>query len=301
MVSLYRIWQMALWEWGCAIRSRRALVVVAIYLVCAVLCMNGSVSVLSKMEAELTEVLQLPAADSTGVVSKALWNSKPFARLVRAVVGGGPVLDDIFGRHPVELLYAWFAFLCTPLLAMLVSATRVSDDLRSGAVRYMMVRMSRLEWALGKYVGQTMMVLAAMAVSSLGAAAVAFFLLSPGTAASLVWPMLGWGARAWLYSLSWIGIALGVSHLTRSPGRASAIGVFAVCVFGVIGASLGTLQAKFGWPEAVLHLEGLLPSSSQPALWRFSWQPVAAGTFHLLVLGLSYLMAGVAIMMRKDV
>ena len=51
--SLHRIAQTALWEWSGAIRSRRALVLLLLYLASAVLCMNGTISILGKMEKEL--------------------------------------------------------------------------------------------------------------------------------------------------------------------------------------------------------------------------------------------------------
>ena len=301
MKGLYRIWHTALWEWRCAIRSRRTLVILFLYLASAVLCMNGSISVLGKMERELAAVLQLPESEKIGVVSESLWKSKPFAKIVKAAVGEGPVLDDIFGRHPVELLYAWFAFLCAPLLAVLVCSTRVSDDLRSGAVRYMLVRETRIEWSLGKYVGQTFMVGVALAASSLGAVAVAFFRLSPDVAGALALPMLGWGVRAWVFSLAWIGLALGLSHFTSSPGRATALGIFAICIFAVGSPVIGFIHSHFGLPDAVLQLRMFLPSSAEDSLWRFSATPLAVGSFHLLVLGLVYLMAGAAVFSRRDI
>ena len=301
MKSLRRIWHTALWEWGEAIRSRRAIVILLLYLASALLCMNGSISVLGKMEKELASVLQLPDSEKTGVVSASLWRSKPFNKMVKAVVGEGPVLDDISGRHPVELLYAWFAFLCAPLLAMLVCGTRISDDLRSGAVRYMLVRESRLEWSLGKFAGQTLMVAVALAASSLGAAAVAFCRLSPSTAAELFLPMLNWGARAWIYSFAWIGLALGLSHLTQSPGRATAFGIFAICIFTAVPPILKLGTSAFGWPSALMHLEMLIPSGAEPSLWRSSAIPLMTGSFHLAVLGFAYLSAGAAFFARRDV
>lgn len=300
-MSLFRIWQTALWEWSEAIRSRRALVILLLYLASAVLCMNGAISVLGKMETELAAVLQLPQSENTGVVSASLWRSKPFNKMVRAAVGDGPVLDDISGRHPVELLYAWFAFLCAPLLAVLVCGNRISDDLRSGSVRYMLVRESRLEWSLGKFAGQTLMVALALAASSLGAAAVAFCQLSPGTAAELLPAMLNWGVRAWVYSLAWIGLALGISHLTRSSGRATAMGILAICIFSALPAVLRFGHAHYGWPDALLQLQMLFPDAAESRLWRFDAVPLAAGSFHLLLLGMVYFMAGAAAFSRRDV
>ena len=69
MRALWHIWQTALGEWGGAIRSRRALVLLVLYLGAAVLCMNGTISILGKMEKELATMLQLPDSGETGVVS----------------------------------------------------------------------------------------------------------------------------------------------------------------------------------------------------------------------------------------
>ena len=295
------IWHTAAGEWGSAIRSRRALVLLLLYLASAVLCMNGTISVLGKMEKELASILMLPDTGETGVVSASLWKSKPFNRMVRKAVGDSPVFDDISGRHPVELLYAWFAFLCAPILTVLVAGTRISDDLKSGAVRYMLVRETRLEWSLGKFAGQALMLAVALAVSSLGAAVVAFCRLPSGTAASLFLPMLNWALRAWVYSLAWLGLALGISHLTRSPNRATALGILAVCMFGALPPLMELLHNVAEWPVALTHLRMLVPAGAEMSLWRFSPVPLAAGSFHLVTLGLTYLMAGAAFFCRRDV
>ena len=301
MRALRCIWQTAVIEWSGAIRSRRALVLLLLYLASAVLCMNGTISVLGKMEKELASILQLPDSGETGVVSSSLWRSKPFNKVVRSVVGDSPVLADISGRHPVELLYAWFVFFCAPLLTVLVAGTRVSDDLRSGAVRYMLVRETRLEWSLGKFAGQAIMIAVALTASAAGASLVAFCRLPAGTAAALFPSMLNWGLRAWIYSLAWLGLALGLSHLTRSPGRATALGILAICLFGALPPLAELLHSAAGWPAAITHLRMLVPSGAEMSMWRFSAVPLVTGSFHLIILGLSYLMAGAAVFGRSDV
>lgn len=301
MRALWHIGQTALGEWGGAIRSRRALVLLVLYLGASLLCMNGTISILGRMEKELAVVLQLPDSGETGVVSASLWQSKPFNRIVRSVVGESPVLDDISGRHPVELIYAWFVFLCAPLLTVLVAGTRVSEDLRSGAVRYMIVRETRLEWSVGKYLGQALMIAVALVVSAMGATLVAFCRLPSGTAASLFLPLLNWGLRAWIYSLAWLGLALGISHLTRSPGRATSLGIVAIGLLGALPPVMDFLCTFTGAPDALTHLRMLVPAGAEMSLWRFSPVPLISGSFHLVILGLTYLMAGAAFFCRRDV
>ncbi|MBR4938333.1 MAG: hypothetical protein IKZ22_05620, partial [Kiritimatiellae bacterium] len=128
-MSVRRILQVAGFEWFDAVRSRRAIVILVLYLAASLLSMNGAITVLGKMEDQLAEVLQLPSEDSRGVVSASLWKSKRFQKMVRSALGDSLVYDDICGRHPAELLYAWFAFFYVPLLTVLVSGNRVADEL----------------------------------------------------------------------------------------------------------------------------------------------------------------------------
>ena len=245
MRGLKSIVQTALCEWENALRSRRALVLLLLYLAAAVLCMNGTISVLGKMETELVRVLRLPDSGQAGVVSETLWKSKSFRNMIAAGVDDRLVFEDISKRHPVELLYAWFAFFCAPLLVVLVSGTRVAEDLRTGVARYMLVRTSRLEWSLGKYAGQALMIACALAVSAVGAWCVALYRLPAETAGRLFLPMLG------------------LPHF---------------------------------FPE----VEVVLPSGARMGLWRTSFTPQAVAVFHLVTLGLVYLMAGAAVFSRRD-
>ena len=287
MRSLMRIVQTALCEWGNALRSRRALVLLLLYLASAVLCMHGTISALGKLERELVRVLKLPDSGQTGVVSETLWKSKSFRSMVAASLEDRLVFEDISKRHPVELLYAWFAFFCAPLLVVLVSGRRVAEDLRTGVARYMLVRVTRLEWTLGKYTGQALMIASALAVSAVGAWFVVLCRLPTETAVRLFPAMLGWGVSAWFYSLAWLGLALGLSHLTRSGMRATALGILALAACAVL-------------PYFFPSIELLVPSGARMGLWRTSFTPQAVAAFHLVTLGLVYLMAGAAVFARRD-
>ena len=299
MRNLFRIGQVALAECAGAVRSRRALVILVLYLLSAVFCMMGTITMLGKMEAELAKVLQLPESERTGVVSVTLWKSKPFQRMIKAGVKNDLVYNDIAGRHPAELVYAWFAFMCAPLLAVLVAGNRVADDLKSGAVRYAIVRVTRLEWTLGKYVGQILMVAIALAASAIGAWLVAVFRLSGIGTFELLPAMFVWGARAGLYALAWIGLALGISHVTRSGSRATALGLVAVALCAAWPNILEYFAGKFDWPW-LCHFDALVPSSAEMSLWRSSFVPLFTGGAHLLALGLAYLMLGHAVFARRD-
>ena len=244
MRTLFQIWRVACYEWFGALCSRRAVVVMLLYLAAAVCGMNWSISLLGKIETELTQMLQLPVSEQSGVVSTVIWKSIPFQKMVQAMVRDELVYRDIVGRHPAELIFAWFSFFNSPLLVVLVSANRIADDLHSGAVRYMIMRVPRACWTLGKLVGQALLVAVAFVVSALGAYLVAWIRLrGVPDAPHLFFPMLDWSLRAWVYSFAYLGLTLGLSHLTRSGSKATILGIIAVAVIFVLTAVCMILAA----------------------------------------------------------
>ena len=296
-MRLRLVWQAGLFELFDSLRSRRALVVLVIYLAASLLGMNGTVSALGKIESQLAGVLavETPADGRSGVISKTLWQSDQFKRMVRHSVGDSLVYDDICGKHPAELIYAWLAFMFVPLFTILVASNRIADDVRSGAVRYMLTRVTRLEWTLGKYCGNALLLAVGILAGSVAAWCVAAFRLAGADIALLFPAMLAWGLKAWAYSLAWLGLALGVSHIARSGTRATSIGIFALVAWTAAPASL----AHFG--ERISVLARLFPSSVEDMLWRSSLAPVACGTAWLIFLGLLYLSCGYFVFSRRDV
>jgi ABC-type transport system involved in multi-copper enzyme maturation permease subunit len=293
-VSIRRILQVARFEWFDAVRSRRAIVVLVLYLAASLLSMNGAITVLGKMESQLAEVLQLPADGSRGVVSVTLWKSKRFQKMVRSALGDSLVYDDICGRHPAELLYAWFAFFYVPLLTVLVAGNRAADELHSGSVRYMIIRVTRIEWSLGKYIGISALLLVGLLFGSVAAWGTAAYRLFGADISALFPAMLVWGVKAWIYSFAWLGLALGISHFVQSGAKATALGIAALVVWFAAPPLLERFAGEYP------ALTRFFPGGVEDALWRSSFEPIASAALWLLALGILYLSAGIAVFAGRD-
>lgn len=301
MNSLRQLWRVACYEWFDALRSRRALVVLLLYMAVAVCNMYWSISLLGKLEKELVTMLQLPPSEQTGVVSTALWKSKPFQRLMKEMTRNDAVLNDITGKHPVELIYAWFAFFYTPLLVVLVAGSRIAEDLGSGAVRYIVFRTSRATWSLGKFFGQALMIGFALLLSGVGAYAVAKFRLSGSGTPDLLFNMLQWSGRAWIFSIPYLGLAMGLSHLTKSSSKATVIGIVAIAACFIATILLRHFSGDTGWRACLPYLAVLVPEDHKMYLWRSSLAPLVTGTVYLVTLGFCYLLAGYALFRKRDI
>ena len=300
MASFRRILLVALAEWCDALRSRRALVLFALYLITSALCMYGTISVLAKMEREIASLLALPADGPSGIVTESLWRSESFRRLVSSAVGDSLVFNDLLKHHPVELLYAWFAFLLAPMLVVLVSGGRIAGERQTGSVRYMLMRVTRFEWSVGKYAGQAILVASALVASAFVVWAIAWWRLPSSSAAGLLVPVFCWSVKAWVYSLSWLGLALGLSHLMRSTGKVTALCLVFIVAFAAFPNILEHFAAEGGWQSVLLHFKALVPSGAERGLWRDSPVSLVCSSFHLVTLGLVYLMAGAAVFARRD-
>ena len=301
MNGLRQMWRVACYEWFDALRSRRALVVLLLYMAAAVCNMYWSINLLHKLENELATLLQLPKSEQTGVVSTTLWKSKPFQRIMKEMTQNDLVLKDITGKHPVELIYAWFAFFYTPLLVVLVAGNRIAEDLGSGAVRYVIFRTSRSSWTLGKFIGQAFMIFFALLLSGVGAYAVAKYRLSGSGTPDLFLNILQWSVRAWIFSFPYLGLAMGLSHLTKSASKATVMGIVAITFCFVVTILLRHFTADTGWRSYLPYLGVLVPEDHKMYLWRSSLAPLVTGTVYLMTLGFCYLLAGYACFRKRDV
>ena len=296
-----QLWRVACYEWFDALRSRRALVVLLIYLTAAVCNMYWSINLLHKLENELATVLQLPQSERAGVVSNTLWKSKPFQRMMKQMAQNDLVLKDITGKHPVELIYAWFAFFYTPLLVVLVAGNRIAEELGSGAVRYVIFRTSRASWSLGKFIGQTLMIGLALLLSGAGAYVVAKYRLAGSGTPDLFLNIVQWSGRAWIYSIPYLGLAMGLSHLTRSASKATIMGIIAITFCFAASVLFSHFATDTGWRSLLPHIGMLLPNGHKMYLWRNAAAPLVTGTVTLITLGFCYLLAGFAVFCKRDV
>lgn len=296
-----KVLEMARFELAASLRTKRAVALVAIYLVTSLFGMSGAITVLGKMEEQLANILQVDAVEGkSGVVSATLWKSKPFQRLARGVVGDSLVYDDIVGKHPAELIYAWIVFLAVPFLSVLVSCRRVADDVKSGAAKYALLRITRLQWTLGKYLGQALLMLAGLLLGAFGAWCVAAFRLSGADIPALLPAMVVWSLKAWFLSLAWLGVAMGVSHVSGTGAKAQMFSLVALVAFSIAPFVLKHYSSS-AVGSKMLVLATLFPSVMEDSLWRASLPPVAAGAAWLVAIGLMWLSFGHLVFARRDV
>jgi ABC-type transport system involved in multi-copper enzyme maturation permease subunit len=282
-----------------SITSRRVAVVLILYVAGAMLACNGFISALNKIEVELTQTLGLATANTAGAVTDALWKSAAFRRMITHLVGDKSVALELLSVPPIALIYGWLAFTFTPILVMLSSSTRISEEVGSGSARFILVRIPRATFCLGKFVGQALEIILALTLSVAGAWCIARFRLPGMDDATVIRVMILYAWKAWLYSLAYVGLALGISQTTRSSNLAMGLGFAAWALTGIL-AGLANVYEGPGIQRIWQALTMLVPIGHRLDLWRSDPAHVIPAAVFLLSLSMVYLFLGHICFGRRD-
>jgi len=301
MAGLFRVWRVAATECCASLRNRRAIVMSLLFVAVAALVMYGTIQAFAAMEREVLTTLKLPVSDSPGAVSMTLWKSHSFTRIIEHITGGSLIFADIRGRHPILLAYALFIFQVAPLLTLIVSASRIADDLRAGSARYWLVRVTRTEWSLGMFLGEALMLGVAMATGALAAWSVAAFRMPGMDGVRLLPGLFDWTLRAWVYAFAWLGLFVGISHIARSGGKAMALSILAILGASAWPSLLDNFTADEGILSGLGHLDAFVPSAASALMWRRNPAALLQGVTHLVALAFLYLSLGAMLFRRRDV
>jgi ABC-type transport system involved in multi-copper enzyme maturation permease subunit len=219
--------------------------------------------------------------------------------MISALIGDRDVAQSLMSMPPIALLYGFLAFFYTPFFVLLTATPRVAGDVWTGAARFVLFRTSRAAWVLGKLLGQAALVLLAIGLGALGAWCLARIRLEGMDGMAAARGMAIMGFKAWIFSLPFLGLALGISQLVRSPNTANALGFIAWLGTGILAVTAKRFAGdglRAGWDLALM----LVPQGYQLDLWRLDLTSMATATVYLLALGAAYTAIGFAVFSRRD-
>ncbi len=295
---LRHVWVVLRYELADAIRSRRVVILLLLYLAGAMLTCNGFISGIQKLETQLSETLALPVSSSAGAVTDALWRSKAFRKMIIGLVGNKEIAVEILSVPPIAVIYGWLAFMFTPVLVTLSAAGRIAEEVSTGSVRYVLTRTSRPAWCFGKFLGQSCEVLLALMLSAIGTWCIARFrMASVGDMQTARWIVL-YGWKAWIFSLAFIGLALGISQAVRSPYHAMGLSLIVLIVMAILSMMARHLGGD-GWRQLWQIADFLFPFNHKMNLWRLKPVYVFNAGVYLVTLGLAYLFMGYSVFTRR--
>lgn len=290
----------AAFDLGESLRSRKVLVFMVLYVVGAIGSTVIFTEVLQEVELALAEQLLVARTSDPGSLTQAVMESPELLRVLSRLVRDEELARTLVAEPPIALLYHWVALAFGPIFAVLTSSDTISAEVSTGSVRFALARTDRAGWVLGKVFGQSLLLLVGLALGAVGAWITGWVQLGafdgPATAGAL-WTYLG---SAFVYVWAYLGLALGVSQLTRSVPWSRALGLLAlVSAFG-IHRFLERDWVVEAAPVLSGSLRQLFPVAHRLDLWRPGAAASAPAMVILVALGCTFVALGYARFVRRD-
>jgi ABC-type transport system involved in multi-copper enzyme maturation permease subunit len=286
MSSLRDIVLVARFEWIRAIRTWRALALLALYIVASAGGTAIFLEVIGELETALAETMGVPPTEQVGVMLDQLRHSESYRRMLQELT----FLEDVdeLVEYPVlALFHLWLGLILVPFVGATAAAESLSGDLSTRAIRFEAVRTGRLELVTGRFLGQALLTGVASVVGTVGAWTVGVLHLYGTDPIELALGLVWMAIRAWLYSLAYVGMGIGISQWTANPNLARVMAILGVAVtWPMFG------EVRFGsfvLPDLVsAMILQVLPQGWMMGLWTSQWPQSA-----LVCVALGYAWVGV--------
>lgn len=280
-----------------ALRSRLALVVVGFYAAGAAVGAWGFVNALAAAERAardaLADAMRVPAAS----LPPDLVRERALPRIAEGIEDER-IREVLLSMEPLGIFYGFMALNFVALFVLLISGGTHAADLESGAARYVLFRVDRTSWALGKTAGQAALLAVGLLVGALVTGLMGLWLddaFKMATFASLGRASLS----AWLYGLAYLGLFSGVSMIAKSPLRARGLSLL-VLIACAIGHSIATSDAVNDRAPPVGLLRWIFPGEYRAGLWYASAGSFAVSVIGLIAIGAAGFSLGSRALERRD-
>lgn len=284
-----------------ALRSKRVLILALLFVGGAVAGTLAFVDLLESLEATLAQALAVAEPGKPGAVTAELMRSPELTRMLSRLVGDDALASQLASLPPLALFYGWVGFTFLPVLIMLTAAETISAELATGSIRFSLLRTDRLSFSLGKLAGQALLMTCGVCAGALAVWLTGYFALASFEASATA----GWLAllslRIAVYAFAYVGLAVGLSHLTRSVPLSRALALGSLLVLGVIyGVARHSDYVREHVPGLADGLLVFVPRSYMLDLWRVDLLDRAPALLMLAVLGTLFFACGYGYRARRD-
>ena len=283
-----------------SMRSLKAGLILLVFLAGSIGGTAIFLEVLQEVESAAASTLQVASGGKPGAMTGRLLESEQFLDVVTGLVGDPGVARQILTIPPLAMFYGWMGFACVPMLCVLTSGGAIAGERASGSLRFSLVRTDRSAWAFGKLVGQGSLLLGGLFLSALGVWIFGYFRMASFDAAENgIW-MLRFVVRIWFAGLPWLGVALGLSQVSRSAYLATGLGIVALAFGGILRVVFAAPPIEDLSPALFGTLSELLPGNHDLDLWRPELERRGAAMAMLASLGLGAFSLGHQHFLRRD-
>jgi ABC-type transport system involved in multi-copper enzyme maturation permease subunit len=282
---------------GESIRSKRFIMLALLQTLGGALAMLVFVKSVTALEEQLGRKLELDAPEEPGALLAELMHSPEAQDLLRNLAGETTGLSEI---SPLALMVGATLGFTLPLLLLFIVAPTLAAEIGSGAGRYALVRVTRLEWVLGRFLGE-LAIGAVLGLLLMGVLLGIGLVYLPGlSAGATLVESVVFFAIAFLLALPYGALALLASQITR--GAAAAVAVSLFLLFGTRLVDWAASSAdESGLPAAIgVTLRFFVPASGRSALFAGSSVELALALASVFGLSILFVLAGFAVLRERD-
>lgn len=286
-----------------AVRSRLLVVMVLLFVGAGAVGAWGYSALIDQAEHRAAEVLGAPQSRRPGAAVRRLRDTRSYRDIVRVFVHDEKKADYFASFPPIVVFYAFASFIFTPWLILFTSSETIASEVASRQIRYSLLRTTRLRYALGKALGQLLILVGVTALAAIVFFVVAWLRLSGFEAGATAAGLLSYWPRIVLYTVPFLGFSLFASMVTSSANLARMVALGGAILLAIASG----LAAQEQWKETAvaagaLDLLGFVTPFGHAEGLRYP----QGGAFvpdlaTCLALGVLYFAAGFLGLARRDV
>lgn len=240
------VWLIGWFDVREALRSRRALTLVGLYLFVSTLSAYSFVRAVEAVESKLA-ALSAEAGAGGAVAMVGLAKSEGYRRILEALtLGDGGQAAYLASLPPMGLFVVMVMLTLSPWLVALTAADQVAADLHFRTVRFVVLRTSRGAFVLGKLWAQVLLVATVTLAALLPALGLGSRYLQSFDAPATLSYLAGMAPALLAYAFAFLGLTSLASQLTTTPGRARALSIGLFAGLWLLGLKTPSLDSPLG-------------------------------------------------------
>ena len=279
--------------------SRRALLWLILYLMGVILAVLIFITVLHQIELQVAKAVAVDGTSKPGVMTGEIWKSSQFRDIVRKLVDDDSLADTLIHTPPLALFYGWFSLTFAPLLVILLASENISNELSTGAARFILFRTTKARWSIGKFAGIAVLLLIVLAFGAACGTILGWFRLKNMQLTATMVSISIMTLKTWIYSLSFLGLALGISQATKSVALARTMGLTAYLAFSIL-SKVSEVYSGSGIQRLWELVHILIPNSHGLNLWYNDFTHGGRALLIVLILGCFYFFLGYILFEKRD-
>jgi ABC-type transport system involved in multi-copper enzyme maturation permease subunit len=294
----------ARFELGESLRSRLLIVMILLFVGAGALGAWTYAAFVEQAEEKAAQVLDAPAPRNgrPGGPLRRLRDSRSYRDVLRFFVRDEKKADYYASFPPIVVFYAFASFLFSPWLILFTSAESIASEVASRAIRYSLLRTSRLSYALGKALGQLAILIGVTGLAGLVFYLVAWIKLSGFEPAATALGLLGYWPRIVIYTLPFLSWALFASMATASANFARIISLGGAVLLAIASGVAAWAERQGSASAGALTLLGVItPFGHAEGLRYPQGGALPADLAICLMLTVLYFSGGFLILRRRDV